>query len=371
MATLNLSCNDPYSQVISQFLSREFPVAFNMQEEDLVSMITNILIGNKDVRYGALNTPESQVTIRDIIRNSIETTSPIKVLIPWGSIKGDLSSNIDIAEVMAISRISTLAQCVKKYYSPGLEIVLRIEDWSGIQLFDESLNSLPIITNLTEYCQNLLKLLEILKDENVSITGMLEGTLGNAAVFHATVDSIIPTMERYLLETEDFEDISLATVSELQSFKSLQRIDWNGVVSREQREYYYATYEKLYNSTRKECIHKLALYLSQSLTRGMLNMRSPEHFDKFIQINFCPPVPGIPKGYDRHCVYYRTVPMSQARTHICPWRAKGYLQIKGDKAVAKLASFSHIKDLEIYQAKTVLKKGELSLTISSDYTLID
>jgi len=150
----------------------------------------------------------------------------------------------------------------------------------------------------------------------------------------------------------------------------LKEIGWSGIIPQLQRQYYYDTYKRLYNSGLEECIERLSIYMAQSLSRKQLNMSGKGGWSKFIQITFCPPVPGVPSGYDHNFIYYRTVPISQARTHICPWRAKGYLRISGDKVCSKICSLTEYKEKELIPSTLTLTKDELSVTIDTSYVLI-
>lgn len=77
-----------------------------------LDIITNLLISTKNIRYGAKPSIEGQYRIRQII-------------------KADFSARLDIAEVVALSTLADLNRRIKNYYSPGLDINIRIEDWSG------------------------------------------------------------------------------------------------------------------------------------------------------------------------------------------------------------------------------------------------
>jgi hypothetical protein len=118
---------------------------------------------------------------------------------------------------------------------------------------------------------------------------------------------------------------------------------------------------------------RLALYLGGSLTRKFLGMSGKkEDWEDCVQLTFVAPVKGIPAGYDRNYAYQRTLPLSQARTHIMPWRAKGYLRISGREVTPKLASFRDVEILEsLTKSELRVTDGVSSVTIRTDYVEVD
>lgn len=368
---------DPYAELIEQFIGEKFPGISDIKGENLVEVLTAIIIGTKEYRYGPVNTPESQVVIRDIIRTSIDADKSIPVLIPWGSMKGDGSSNVDVAEIMAIQRVICVAKQVQTLYTPGLRIVIRIEDLTGMQLFSESPNIVDPFVERTvkDYTDNMVVLMRVLgKELTQPIVPFLET---NAAasnnvgkVFYKYVLECLPYFEAYLRDTDHLPEITGEAVKDSVSFGLLKNLGWSGLISREQRDYYYyGTYEHLYGCNRDESITKLALYFSQALARRRYRLHSP--FDKFIQITFVQPIPGVPRGYDNNYVYYRTIPISHGRTHVSPWRSKGYLQISGRSVQAKLSSFRSLADKELFPSQTVLQDGMSSVSVSTDYQILN
>lgn len=362
-----ISQDEPYAVLIEQYLAQQFPSLVNITGENLVDVLTTILIGNKDTRFGPTKSPESLVVIRDVIRESIDNNVPIPVLIPWGSMKCDYTSNIDIAEVLSIATLVKLCEAVKRVYAPGLSIRIRVEDYSGMQIFSYPKPiDMKIISIVEDYCTKIENLIKILGDGN-SIEPIRENSMKHIGEFLAYVDAYTPIFKDYLSITDGVQESEMTSFPQ---FSKLKEIGWNGIIPQAQRQYYYDTYVRLYNSNPEESIERLSIYMAQALVRKKLDMTGKGEWSKFIQLTFCPPVPGVPTGYDHNFIYYRTVPISQARTHICPWRAKGYLRISGDKVCSKICSLTEYKEKELNPSTLTLTKDELSVVIDSTYMLV-
>lgn len=341
---LRINSEEPYGKLISNHINRTFPKNANFKECELVEAISNILIGTKEYRYGCLPVPEHLVTIRKIIRLSIQNNKPIPILIPWGGVKSDFFSQIDVAELVAIQRLVQINEEVKQFYPLGLDIVVRIEDLSGYSLFSKEKHQKAIREAIDFYSQNLVNLFQIL-DPSISLR--LETKMINEHLYMNDFNICYPKMLDYLIESEKAIETKSIDVTELNTYKTLTDFGWQGIISYEQRQHYYKAYQRLYpDITQKGIIERLALYFTGSLAKKRLLMSGAPYKWKgqFIQLTFVPPVEGLPEGYDYHYVYQRTLPLSEARTHIPPWRGKGYLSINGNEVKFKITSFGN-KDL--------------------------
>jgi hypothetical protein len=160
-------------------------------------------------------------------------------------------------------------------------------------------------------------------------------------------------------------------VETLDSYKTLKELGWKGTISKVQREFYYESYRRNYpDSTTAKNQQRLALYMAESLARYQLNMSGKqEYWPSFIQITFVQPIKGLPEGYHNNCVYYRTIPLSQGRTHICPWRAKGYLKITGKTVSSKITT--HHDDVDLMCCDIDIFNEELSVKVKVNYAIED
>lgn len=351
---------EPYESLIKQHINTNFRKNVSMDKCELLELISNIIIGTKEIRYGSLPTPESLVKIREVVRISICDNKPIPILIPWGSIKGNLSGTLDIAELMAIKNLIFLQKEIVEIYPKGLDIVIRIEDFSGDFLFKD--NAAIYRNNSVLYTESIKSLINIL-DANTFITLVLESEMGEEKLKNCNLfmQRVLPAMINYLNDSEDVEDTEKENIP---SYQELQSHGWKGIIPSAQRNHYYNLYSKIYEGNGDPEIIRLAIYLTSALTRSKSNMRGnkEEWGQNYIQLTFVPPVKGLPHDYDLGWVYYRTLPLSQARTHISPWRSRGYYQISGNEIIAKISSFREPLDLI---------KSEITLTNNSEKVIID
>jgi hypothetical protein len=162
-------------------------------------------------------------------------------------------------------------------------------------------------------------------------------------------------------------------VETLKEFKQLKDVGWKGSIPVEQREYYFNRYKALYPGQGDEVyIQMIADYFAGSKVRYDLNGTATPNtpVGSIIKISFVPPIPGAPTSMFNNTLYWRTVPASQGRTHIAPWRARGFFKI-GTDVVTKITSFNDPIVSELIPSVTILEDGDTKLTISTDYLLID
>lgn len=365
---------EPYESLIKQHINFQFPRTALLNKCELVDALSQLIVGTKEVRYGSLPSPEHFVNIRKTISECITNNEPIPFLIPWGSIKSDFSGNIDIAELMAVKRIIQLSKDISEFYSPGVDMVLRLEDTSGYSLFSLESNHDTIKLMSDMYTNDMVNLLQILNVTD-SIHAVPESTMKNASKFEDTVNQMLPVMTQYLIDSHnDVIFNHLTNLYEHPSYRSLVEMGWRGYISKEQREHYYSAYQKLYpNWEIGMQIKRLALYFSGSWARHILGMtgKKCQWENKFIQLAFVPPIKGLPEGYNHNYVYYRTLPLSDARTHIPAWRAKGYLKITGNDVCNKITSFSDSELIsQLHPAVINLSDDSNTVSIKADYLLV-
>ena len=367
----------PYGDLICSQIRRDYPHNTELSKCEKVEAITNLIIGTKEVRYGPLPNPESLVYIRNVIRKAIEKREPIPVLVPWGSIKADFSSQLDIAELSALQRIIHLNQEIEKY-DECLEVVIRVEDTTGYSLFQMEADHETIVSHSMAYSDDMVRLVNNLKPKGSNIRVVLESQMANAHKFNDLVefDKYFGLIYQYLRASNPLLKISPnKDLKTLPEYQALAEAGWKGTIPLEQREHYFSSYRKVYGDwSEDKLIRRLSLYFTGSWRRFQLNMTGKQdHWaDGFIQLAFVPPIKGLPEGYNQNYVYYRTLPLSDARTHICPWRAKGYLRINGNDIKYKLASFSDnetISRLTPVNVTITNNQGLNEVIIKADYLL--
>lgn len=346
-----------YESIIVDYLLGVNYKAAPINSNTVIDNITDLLLATKNVRFGARPSIEGLTHIHSIVRNYVNMQKPIPILVPWGSIKANFSSHLDIAEVIALSTLASLNKTVKEYYSPGLDINIRIEDWSGVELFqlESDFNKQASWT----YCTNLENLIGIM-----GLNPKRESKMINKDRFHDVSNNNTESILEYLMDSKELIKENPLKCTELLSYAVLKEKGWRGIISDIQRAHYLSCYERLYTDWNEETMMKrLALYFGGSLARFQLGMvgSNAEWGRNYIQIVFVPPVKGSPEGYNNNYIYYRTIPMNQCRTHHAPWRARGYFNTEDSVLKAKLCTFN--QDIEL-KSNMFFVKGKIPVKVN-------
>lgn len=358
-----ISADGAYTELIQTYFEQKFPRTFKVSKDSLLEIITTVLIGDKNVRFGPTPKPEALVKIRATILESIEKGVPIPILVPWGGRKADSRYKLDIAEVSAIHQLLSVDESVRKYYEPGLNISVRIEDLNAYWLYRDE--NKTVIEDTDAYSNTLVDLITILKGIT-NIRPVKESCMTTAGLYWETSQNYSDLIYDYLTVSDAYPDSALSTPE----WKALQEIGWTGTIPTEQREYYTNRYKKWDPSiTHMQANKKLADYFGGSKAR--LDLKAKGNPDtpvsSYIQLNFTPPVQGAPSSIFSNTLYYRTVSLDDARTHIAPWRAKGYLEIDdfSNRIAMKVTSFGDDNLKKLIESTTTLS-NEKDLMVEVD-----
>lgn len=311
-----------HGESITRYLQRSFPKIASIKGRDLLEVLTSILVGSKDLRYGPMPSPENLVNIRQTITKAIQMDAPIPVLIPWGGRKLYPDMKLDIAEVAGLKQILRVDECVRSVYPNGLQIRVRIEDTGARWLYKNH-------HGIQQYSDDMKLLIDILKGDS-KIIGVFESEMMEETKYFELSAQYSELLQAVITVQMAFPH---EKVEDMNAYRQLVNRGWKGTIPKEQRDYYLDRCKKVYpNLTEPEYVEKLADYFGGSKARHDLNgVGAPlTPVGSFIQINFAHPVPGAPTGLFNHTLYYRTIPGNYSRTHIAPWRSKGYLDITGD-----------------------------------------
>lgn len=351
---------NPYGDLLCQYFLKQFP-QLNLSKGNLLEIISQLIIGTKDIRYGAIPAPEFSVVIRKVIADALENEEPIPVLVPWGGIKANMNEPIDVAEIAGLNQLVTVNNLIKQYYPPGLRINIRIEDTGALWLYknDENVVSLATADAVASYSNDFSLLTKILAGD--FINPVLESTKMNLGEYFTT-------SQRY--SEKLFEYMKSGLMGSGKHYDDLNTLGWKGVIPTEQREHYTKRYEVLYpNETPSKHLRRLADYLGGAKARYDLNGRA-EPAEKFIQITFVQPIPGAPASLFNNTLYYRAVPLKESRSHISPWRAKGYLEINGNEISTKITSFNNTNIIEqLIPGVIEVSNDDYKVSVQTDYTL--
>jgi len=355
--------DDPYAGTIRSFLVSEFP-KLAATKGDALEAVSSILIGTNNTRYGPVPPPETLVSVRAIVRDSIEKGAPIPVLIPWGGRKTDPTSSIDIAEVMSLRVMEALHRRVQEFHPAGLTINVRLEDLGAWYIYaNEGGASRASSIAYTEDFQKLAFVLGLTK----FIHPIAESSLMDERAYFDRSNVIAATIYGYLMSSEGRP---AEEWSKLVQYEALVGHGWKGLIPREQRDYYLNRYARLYpGDGREKNTARLADYLAGSLVRYQMG-GSAAPAKESILISFVPPVPGAPDRPGTPRLYYRTLPASAARTHIPAWRGKGYLKIGEGTITPKICAFHDVPE-NIHRQSVLLESdcGLVKVKVATDYAI--
>lgn len=361
---VSLLGENPYGELICQYLYKTFPKVSHLNSAGLLEIISQILIGTKETRYGSIPLPEHQVVIRKVIATAIERGAPIPILIPWGGRKAIAEQRLDVAEIAGLRQLILADNLIKAYYQPGLHINIRIEDLGAMYMYRKERKAPDILI----YSQAFAKLTEILRGDSI-INPVSELDIMNEEDFFNISDDYAAIMLQYLHDSDQVHKLGTGT-----AFNDLIKHGWKGEVSWEQRQYYYDRYKAMNPIiTEVQAQKQLAEYLANSLVRYQLNGRAEPKTDYgFIQLTYVQPIPGVPTSMFNNTLYWRPVPLSESRSHISPWRAKGYLCIQGNDVKTKVTSFNNSEILDqLIPSNIVISNDDYSVQVQADYLLTD
>lgn len=355
---------DPYGQLICDFFSKLFPKAIVPNARQLLEILTSILVGDKNIRSGPIPSPESLVAIRKTIARAIETNMPIPILVAWGGIKAGTTHGVDVAEIAALHQLIRLADSVKMYHEAGVSINIRIEDTGAYWLYrTHSKETQVAISNYSSQMEEVTEIVAekydiraIKESERMDYTQYYNMSYFNSSVIRRAI----------LLKINGHDSDSL---------HGLASIDWKGNLPMEQIDHYIDRYKILYpNLSIDDYIGMAADYLGGAKARYEMDGRlEPMVFEdkEHISISFVPPIPGAPASLFNKTLYYRTVPENQARTHIAPWRAKGYLEIGPDNSIkTKIISWNNHEVIsKLHPVRVVFENNKMSTAVDADYLI--
>ncbi len=352
--------DDPNADLIIMFLRNEYPQLHNGNEESIVTAVTEEMIGSRQVRLAGRPTPESEVAMRDVVRNCIKQSHPIPVLVVSGPKKSVVGESVDIAELSALKTLACLNKRVKTHYPPGITVRIRLEDSTGYYL-EEGVKGLN--ETIERYIQDFSSLIKVLGYD--FIEPVREQSLMTVDQLREKADKVLPLIMSYIQDSEIIKEREWA---HLDSWKKLIKTGWQGMIPREMRDYYHRRYSNLfpeYDENNRLAV--TAKYMAGTLARYQLKaIGALDTWPGFFQINFAPPVPGIPKSMITTRLYYRTVPLSQTKRHMPFWRAKGFVVLNGGTRIS-LANWNEARSLDFNKFVVKITDGIDFVNICADY----
>lgn len=319
-----------YEDIIAQTVFQEFPSGVKVSGDVKFEALAAEIIGTKQRRFGPMPSPETQVRIRDVIRQTHDDGRKFYMFfVPWGGAKQTKGAALDITEFYALKQLRCLQTAVERMTGKTCGFRFRVEDFTRQYLRGDDWD-----VQCREYLVKLNKLAKF----------MLGGEGGHMAdaipeshhvscyqEFSGRASSYRPAFFDYLNNPSEA------------NFKRIQYFGWKGTIPQEQKEYYYRTYQKLY--PRSSPVQELAKYFSATLAR--VNLRATCVPDiPHVSISFNHPIPGDPLPRAR--THYRTIPERFTRVHQSPWRSEGYFQIdEQNGCTPKFVDDPHRSDIHL------------------------
>ncbi len=351
----------PYAPDIQRFMEHEYPGLNSGTTESLVDAISTEIVGTGQVRYGSKPNPESLVAIRQVIRLHVDAGAPIPVLVPAGPKKPVDTHSVDMAELSALKMLGCLNDRVRQYYPAGINYRIRLEDVTGWFLEGHIPTTRPAIERYLADFEMLIRIMGY----DQAIIPVRESTMMTEREFSELSLQIAAPMEEYVRAT----DQSFDDYENLPSWQKLVELGWKGLIPPEQRNFYRERFTKLIPDLDAAGVERhMVKYLASTLARIKLNAVGSGSWSKWIQLNFAPPVPGIPTSMVSTRVHYRTAPLRMTKRHLPYWRAKGFLKLNDDVRIA-LASWTEPLELEPCSVK--LHKGSDAVEVAADYMIVD
>lgn len=355
---LKLNETDPYSGLIAQFVESEFPIySKDDNRMSLVDHLTDAILASGAIRYGPRPGPESQVAIREVIRHKVDQNVPIPFMLPWGS-KKVLGTGVDMAELMALKQIQCLHDRVTKFYIPGIQAVMRIENLTAPYIYP---NADLARAQSKLYVDGLVNLVKVVAMDGFVIPkpDSTYGVSFDAAVKQAEL--IRPIIEAHIADPGN-ESL----------LRDLLAAGWSGAISPITIRHYMDGYAKMYpDMTMEAKQNMLARYFAAAKARKSLGLTGilPQWGAEFLELYFGKTPGGLSGNFYSRRIHYRTIPEYITSNHIAPWRSKGYIAIKGEKALAKLANAHEQLPYNPYEIE--LSNGQESQTVQADYVIRD
>lgn len=349
---LQIHVTDPdcsYGEAIERFLSQEFPA--NLDDAgSVLDALTAAFVASGQVRQGPAPSPESLVVLRQKLQQFMDRQLPIDVVVPWGSRKPD-DGSVDVAELFAIKQLLALDARVRAHWPAGTRIAVNAEDLGGAYLWPD------MSQRVTDtYVGQLTALAALVSGGRVAV--MTESSYTTRELFNAAADAVRPGLVDVLLAGVPF--------SREVALDRLKNVGWVGDLPDEQVGFYMRQYARHYpGQTYSEHLMQLARYYAQAYARYQTSARGPQA-PAAVFVNFPQAVPGAPESLFRGRLFYRTLPTRFARTHIPPWRAKGYLEISEAGASPKLSGYHDIPS-GLHEVAVDLHGDFGRVTVRADY----
>jgi hypothetical protein len=245
---------------------------------------------------------------------------------------------------------------VQNVHAPGMLVNLGIEDLGGEYLWKDEGDA--VFQASRRYVSDLVRLVSILGLRSV-IDAVPESELTTPNIFNQAADDIYDPLLTALISPGDTNAMQI-----------LRDQGWKGYLPAPMVAFYMERYVTLYpHLTEMGRLRKLARYLAQSFARYRVGakVKYKQWDNQYIHIDFAVPIPGMPAALAGRRIFLRTLPTRYSRTHLPPWRAKGYMLITQTDVTPKLTAFTDTVCRDLNAATAQITDGQDQLTVRMDY----
>lgn len=278
---------------------------------------------------------------------------PIQILSAWWAKKDKCENEqyLDTAELSMFLMLYTINKIVKQIYTPWVKFIIINEDLWDKYLFRHYVNDLD--TKIWAYTNNLKILSEGLREvhEN-SITSINESSILSEKNIHSDAfveqcNSYIPFFLRYLKESDTLMENWWNGISNLDSYKELEKLWWIGNIPFEMREYYYQRLDNMYWCDLDGKQLCLAEMFSSALSRKYFSITKTDlnwtGLDP-LRMSFAAPSPWMPTKNGR--LFFRCIPKNIYSWCIPYWTWNGVLKKNWNDIYPKILSRYNPVDIQ-------------------------
>ncbi len=363
-------------QALQPYLRHLQPApAFNQNLGDVarIEELANALFGSNAMRpKGWKPTPENKASVTGVVKQYLGSNQAIDVTCMWGGQKtlGVLPgyAEADLSDFMAMQRFIGINQNVSAFHKPGIQVRIMIEDLGerfmvgdtpAVQKnIDRYVDSLRTMANaIAPGVIQVYKESEVLQQRPVpanlhALTGSSEQSLIESQIFLKLAGQFQGVFLDYLRESRLAGAIP-ATSSDpaqnaerLESYARLKEHGWNGVIPKEQRDYYFDRARNEFGSERslEEIEARVAAYLGQAYARTKLGLLKPITYTESgaaippLKASFVPYPPGTPLSLERLRMEYKTSNGTNSNKKIAPWCGTGGFELRGPRELQDVAA---------------------------------
>ena len=286
--------------------------------------IFQILHGSGKSRIGSLPDPECTRELIEIISKFMERNAPIEMLVMWGATKGyslDQSRReVDLADLLGLSRFAVMGRAVQKIYPPGMKIRIIDEDVGERSL--STRGQAALAEDIAIYATGLRNLARVLGGGvTVELESELLTSVGRTLEAFQELAREWGRMFRAYWDSTDGEQDPDVHASRKTYQDLVQETGWKGFLLPDQRDFRIQRAWSAYPDLPRESVVDLCCqYFANLLVRNRFGVVRGSIDIPPIRGGFIPPV-----GSNRGRITYK-VKDSKGTNTTPPWSGFGFVE---------------------------------------------